>query len=87
VTCSGPEHHRIARFTKTIHWGDIQDLAHDLADWTQTEPGIGTLAPNEVFECKTCGNPWWNTFFNLHIGNDEGWRGRHIQIEAEKQTR
>jgi hypothetical protein len=60
VTCSGPEHHRIARFTKTIHWGDIQDLAHDLADWTQLDAD-----GKQIARLRTVISKWQETAVKL----------------------
>lgn len=76
VTCSGPEHHRIAMFSKTVTVGAPQDLSN-LVEWTQPQPEIGDMVPSPSLCCAKCGSPWWSDAplpGSFHF--KDGWRPR-----------
>lgn len=70
VTCEN--NHPICEFAETVHYGDSQDLRHQLVNWRQPAPEIGALLP---VLCTGCNAPFGQigeTGCEFHFAS--GWR-------------
>lgn len=65
VTCSGPEHHKVCRFARSVEYGSPFDRTA-MTDWQQPEPEVGG-----PMDCTECGHPWGRAM-SFHIG--DRWR-------------